>query len=80
LKNPIARELGVTPAGLELLCRKAAGKGGDRNQGLQGLGFGAPQVAKPLERACYLARDDKGIFRITDAGRAIVAKARTMGW
>lgn len=79
-RRDICVALNVSAAGLEILCRKAAGKGGRTANGLQGMGYGAPMAAKPLEAGKYLERDAKGVFRITDAGRAIVARAREMGW
>jgi hypothetical protein len=65
----IARELGVTPAGLDYLCRFVAKERHPSRRGSE---------AEPLVRLCHLASPPGQ--EITATGREPVARARKMGW
>lgn len=76
-ERQIAKQLGVTPAGLMVLMRQAAGKivsGGTAGNPLRKLGYLEDVRQRRLDGGTYPGS------RITDAGRALVAEARRMGW
>jgi hypothetical protein len=61
----IALHLGVTPAGLQYLAKRLAGRNGMRGS----------EAAKLRDQGHLDRRDN-----LTDTGRAIVERARQMGW
>lgn len=65
LEKTITKTLGVSEAGLTVLCKQMAGR--DAWGGIAG---------RKLVDQGHL----DGFGKITDAGRAIVARARQMGW
>lgn len=76
----ICKKLGVTPAGLELLAQAAADPGGYA----YAIGFAGKEscaARASLVRDGLFTDDSTDIrARITDAGRAVVAQARALGW
>ena len=78
-EKQIAKQLGVTPVGLNVLCRAVAtgGKSGS-------WAGGNPGSAKAKLEADGLIRPNAhgGLYEaeITEAGREIVRRARAMGW
>lgn len=80
-EKKIARELGVTPVGLAVLCKAASRPDGTFTGGLASGNPGSAKV--PLEAAGYITLNSHGGYvgcKITDAGREIVRRARAMGW
>lgn len=79
----IAKQLGLTEAGLDCLARAVA-----RDGRASGEGFARGQGARArLQRQGLLALDcvpgaytDRWDWTITDKGRAIVAEARRLGY
>ena len=92
----IARRLGVTPAGLDCLCRAVArgglaeGEGFMRGQGARGrlerqglieIAVATPDPSvMPGSPAAIFMAGRRGQWLITDAGRSIVALARQAGY
>ena len=72
-QSTISKQLGVTDAGIECLCKAVAHKEGHAFGAGQWRGQGARDR---LMRQGYI--DFEHV--ITDAGRAIVKRARRMGW
>ena len=83
----ICRDLGVTPAGLRALAKAVAHPNGWYPSG-DGAGMSAQGARTRLERDGLIVATVTPIagyrwgnyYRITDAGREIVARARAIGW
>ena len=70
----IAKDLGVTYVGLQLLCRYVAGKSGGRTKGTAGV--------KLVEQGLLTDRYESLEWKhtLTDKGRDVVRRARQMGF
>lgn len=78
-QRAIAKNLGVTPFALSVLTRHAAGRT-DNNGGMAGRNLRASGL---MESFVVFGEGEPFALhrsRITDAGRALVARARAMGW
>lgn len=86
--NRIARQLGVTASGLEALSIAASREGGIIPGGQQAhkltkQGYAEAAVIEPGTRYGFhvaVSRFHGEGFRITQAGRDLVARARSLGW
>lgn len=80
-QRAIAKSLGVTPFALSVLTRHAAGRT-DANGGMAGGMLRSAGFLELFERPVASGTSTYTFqrSRITDSGRALVARARAMGW
>jgi hypothetical protein len=79
-EKDICRQLGVTPAGLRVLAKAAASPDGSAYG--PGFGHAAAGARGKLIAAGLITKAEGDLPQgsITEKGRAIVAKARELGW
>lgn len=77
-EREVCKKLGVTPAGLSYLA-KLVSKGMAPQRGNEATPLLAKGLIQPTRDTHYINYESKP-YEITDAGREIVRRARSMGW